>query len=236
MKRKLIAVLFISVSVFLFVIGIGIIIKPYIVENQREQIASSAYEVISEQISQIPFEAESVISNPTIVVDPDAFEISGEFDTLTSEELSEMHDYIDSLDSSYTLTCVGLLDIPSCDISVAVWDEASVVSLRYGAGLYEWSNLPQQHGNTAILAHYMRREESMFHNLSRIESGDEIIFTNIHGQVFTYRASSILIIDYEDLLPYLVSEEGTEDRITLVTCHYTDEGKKRLVVIGYLEN
>lgn len=243
-KSKLLLVL----AILLLLGGVALLLVDPIKSHLRKQKVDEAMDIIQ---SAIPTnvqqnddgeveELEEVLV--TMQVPKDANEVDGEeYDYFGADEIensmigSELDQAYEDLPSYVTLVALGILDIDSVDIHIPIWSEASVVSLRYGGGHYIDSAMPGDRGNCAILAHHMRHDDTMFHNLDKVEIGDTIRVTSISGRVYNYVADQILIVSARELPNYLQGDITDTKQITLVTCTYTSTGKMRLLVIGHLE-
>lgn len=240
-KKKKFDVLMV-LALLLFLAGVALLLVDPIRNYRREKKAEEGLDLIEAQISEN-------IANPdsneepevTFIVPRDANAINGEeldyyvdnvedkaaMSSLLEEELENMPNYV-------TLRALGTLEIESVGINIAVWDEATVVSLRYGGGHHENSVLPGEDGNCTILAHHMRHAETNFHYLDQVQMGDIIKFTNIKGQTFEYKVDNIKIIHAYELEDNIRGDITDSKQITLVTCSYTETEKMRLLVIGHI--
>lgn len=222
----ILAILFLIVGVILLLVDP---VKNYL----RDKKTAEAVEIIQ---SQIMLEDTQI----TFVVDANAYEINGEeYDYLGDEEgyddwVQEMEEAEALVPDYITLTCVGLLDIDSVNIHIPVWDKSDRITLRYGGGHYEDSVLPGEVGNCTILAHYMRHAETNFHNLNQVQLGDTVKITVPGGHEYYYNVDEILLVTAAELPDYIVGDITNSKQLTLVTCAYTDEGKRRLLVIGHI--
>ena len=113
---------------------------------------------------------------------------------------------------------IGELDIPSLKLSLPVSDEWSYPNLKRSPCRYLGSVYLD---HMIIAAH---NYESHFGRLKELNQGDEILFTDITGNVFHYHVSET------DTLPPTAIEELESDEwdLTLFTC--TIGGKARLAV------
>ncbi len=103
---------------------------------------------------------------------------------------------------------IGLLEIPVFGISLPVLSELTDSGLKISPARYKGSVYSD---DLIVAAHnYM----SQFSNLKNLSQGDEVIFTDIEGNVFRYSVASI-----EMLLPTAVEEmESGYWDLTLFTC------------------
>ena len=113
---------------------------------------------------------------------------------------------------------IGLLEIPAFGLSLPVLSELTYAGLRVSPARYKGSAYSD---DLIIGAH---NYTSHFSNLRNLTQGDEIIFTDIDGNVFRYTVSST-----ETLLPTSIEEMVSGDwELTLFTC--TFGGSYRITV------
>lgn len=104
---------------------------------------------------------------------------------------------------------VGLLEVPSLGLELPVMRSWSESLLRYGPCLYE-GNI---YDGMIIAGHNYR---SHFANLTNLSAGDEILFTDIDGNVWTYELTTTEVIDGYDV----DGMKGGNWDLTLFTCTY----------------
>ncbi len=237
-QRKKTNNILLIVAIALFVVGIGFLLVDPIRNAMRKKAVNEGITALESQMSQTTSETsegETVVpSEMTFVVDPNANAVDGEgYDYFGDGEMS-VEDELATYEGSVTLTGIGILEIESIDLSIPVWEGATVVALRYGAGHYESSVLPGQTGNCSILGHHMRDYGSMFNRLGEVQSGDIVRIMSTDGNTYEYCIDSIVVVAPEDLEARIAGEYYDTPRITLVTCTYSGEATMRLVVSGYL--
>lgn len=113
---------------------------------------------------------------------------------------------------------IGVLQIPALDLELPIISRWSYPSLQIAPCRYTGSAYLQ---NMTICAH---NYASHFGNLKNLRMGDEVRFTDIDGNVFSYQ-----VADMETLLPDAV-EEMTDSGwdLSLFTC--TIGGRTRVTV------
>ncbi len=202
---------------------------------------------VTERKRQIAIEgivSEIRIGQETLIVDPDQCPVEGEGyedpeNILLEEEIAPAtfapEEEVLSVPDTVTLKAAGTISISSIDLVLPLWDEAGIVSLRYGAGLYKSSSQPGENGNVIILGHRMKKYGSLFNRLGEVACDDEIMIQTIDGETFTYEVTQI----YDSVLPknlldYFGSGSDGQAKITLVTCTPTGVGTHRLLVVGQL--
>lgn len=218
--------------------GIWLLVRRPIIETQRS-------ETVEEIVEKIEF------GTPTVIVNRDDFAVEGEeYEVFEDEEPEESEptpieptpiepldpqDDVFTLPEKITLTAVGTISMDAIDMKLALWDDAGIVPLRYGAGIYKDSVLPGEKGNLVILGHRMKAYGSIFNRLGEVELGDEIKITMMDGTIYAYTTDRIVDELPPKELPEYMKQEGVEGaQITLITCTPTGVGSHRLLVIGHL--
>lgn len=113
---------------------------------------------------------------------------------------------------------IGVLEIPSCDLKLPIMSQWSYKKLKISPCRYEGSAYTD---NLIIAAHNYR---SHFGNLKNLVTGDEVIFTDMDGNIFYYE-----VVEKETLMPTAVEEMTSGDwDLTLFTC--TVGGSYRVTV------
>lgn len=204
---------------------------------------------VTERKRQIAIEgivSEIRIGQETMIVDPDQYSVEGEgYENpeinLLEEEITPatlaLEEEVLSVPDTVTLKASGTITISSIDLDLPLWDEAGIVSLRYGAGLYKSSPQPGETGNVIILGHRMKKYGSLFNRLGEVACDDEIIIRTLDGETFTYKVTQIFnSIHPQNLLDYFESGSDGQAKITLVTCTPTGVGSHRLLIVGQLLN
>ena len=105
---------------------------------------------------------------------------------------------------------IGYLEIPALGLKLPVLDELSYYNLNIAPCRYKGTAYLD---NMVIAAHNF---QSHFGNISQLSIGDEIIFTDIDGNVFLYE-----VADFESLRGTQVEDMTNSDyELTLFTCNY----------------
>lgn len=223
------------ISILLFVAGALLLFSDFYKKYKRKE----KVEIMTSKIASFIEETNPEEVEPTItfVVDPRAYEISGEdydIDENDSDARERIDEEISNLPDEVTLNGIGLITIDKINITYPIWDEATIVSLRYGIGHYENSVLPGQNGNCTLLGHHMQEEGVMFNRLDELVVGDLINITTVDGTLYVYEVDSSCIISPENLHDYIEGDLSDDKIITLVTCAYVGPEKQRLIVRGHL--
>ncbi len=120
--------------------------------------------------------------------------------------------------------------IPKIGITRTVVEGAGLDQLKRGPGHLPETPLPGQAGNVAIAGHRTTYGQP-FHNIDKLEMGDQIQVETIQGN-FVYEIDSIEIVDDEDVS--VLADQG-DNRLTLVACHPKYSLAQRYIVSGTLE-
>jgi sortase A len=113
---------------------------------------------------------------------------------------------------------VGEIEIQSLNLRLPVMGELTYDGLKIAPSLYNGS--PYK-GNFVIAAH---NYSSHFGRIKELSNGDEVTFTDIEGNIFTYKVALTEIIE-----PTAVGEMISDEwALTLFTC--TVGGKSRVTV------
>lgn len=113
---------------------------------------------------------------------------------------------------------IGILDIPELELSLPVISEWNYPRLKIAPCRYKGS---AYQNNLIISAHNYPQH---FGNLGKLEQGDEIRFTDVEGNCFTYEVAQIEELQATDV----EKMESGEWDLTLFTC--TPGGKARVTV------
>ncbi|MCR5275307.1 MAG: class D sortase [Clostridiales bacterium] len=222
-------IILILIAVICLVVGVVLLLIDPIKNMKRQKVTDDMMESIKEE------------SQSTFVVKSSGNEVSGEeFEYYYGEEeVNGTHaDYktiVAELPEEVVLTALGTIKIPSVDIDIPLWDDATIVSLRYGAGRLKGTADPGQEGNMVILGHRMRAAGKLFHSLGEVKIGDTIEISGIDGNKYTYKVDTIYeAVDPADLDKYIDIDDGTGKQVTLVTCTPLGVATHRLLIVGHL--
>jgi LPXTG-site transpeptidase (sortase) family protein len=100
------------------------------------------------------------------------------------------------------------------------------------AGAYPWSG-PGKPGVFSISAHRVGAG-GPFLNLDKMKTDDSITVTDDNGMEFSYRVTSIEIVEPDDIS--VLKGPKDESRLVLITCTPIETYADRLVVTAVLEN
>ena len=188
-------IILILVALICLVVGVVLLLIDPIKNMKRQKITDDMMESIVEN------------SQSTFVVKSSGNEVSGEeFEYYFGEEEIEgsTADYktiVAELPEEVVLTALGTIKIPSIGVDIPLWDDATIVSLRYGAGRLKGTADPGQEGNMTVLGHRMRAKGKLFHALGDVKIGDTIEISGINRQQVGNLAADIRAIRKPE--PYL---------------------------------
>ena len=249
-KRLLSNILFFLAAVLL-VGGIVMLsydmIKRHLRQEKIDEATTDMEQVIALNAASLEANGEDFEEAVmTLVIDPSALEVYGEdydyyysdySDEVISGRRGEVTSEIDNANTGYiTIQGVGILDIPVIDLHVPIWETTNSDTLRYGVGHYVNSVSPGSNGNCTIVGHHMLKYGSIFNRLEEVQIGDIINITDMRGHQYTYFVDELLVVTAEEMLNYVNGGITDTRQVTLITCVYTDQGKKRLLVIGHIQD
>lgn len=189
----------------LLLAALGLLLYNSAAERRAEASANQIYALLKEARAQ----AAASVREPAD---------DGPLETLPSpsEDLEEIPDYrlnpnMDmptvSMDGSLYL---GTLDIAAIEKSLPVMKEWSYAGLQYAPGRYAGSVYLN---NMVIAAHNFTAH---FGEIGRLVQGDEVIFTDVEGNVFKYRVLGIEILKPDEAERMTAGEWD----LSLFTCTY----------------
>ncbi|MCQ2467357.1 MAG: sortase [Clostridia bacterium] len=233
-KKKVVNSILTTLIVVLLIAAVILLLIEPIKNYRRNKIVEDTVEEIKEQII-VPD-----VSEITIVVGKDDVQIEGEdmdfYGTPEEQEQQrkEFEEAYANLPDYVTLNCIGLIEIDSIGQCDPIWDNDTIVDLRYGIGHHQSSCLPGEEGNCTLLGHHMRVEGVFFNKLIDVKIGDLIRITTVDGKEYVYQVDDRQIVDPIYLEDYVDADDGYGKQITLISCTYTDAGTMRIIVIGHL--
>lgn len=212
MKKKhkgtvfaVIGVLLITAAVVLCCINM---IEDKVAEQTDLRLAQQLLELIPTRVPALPSLDEVIATAPA---DYDADEV--EYPDYLLDPMREMP--TQTLDGKEYL---GVIEIPSLDISLPVLSECNMTLLKIAPGRYAGT---VYQNNMVIGAH---NYASQFGKLTRLSVGDTVMFTDVEGTVFSYTVTEL-----ETVKPSQVEYMITGDwDLTLFTC--TWGGASRVTV------
>ncbi len=139
-------------------------------------------------------------------------------------------DYQASLSASLP-PVLGVLEVPSVDLKVPVYQTASDLVMDRGAGVIDGMSYPHEPGNIGISGH----RDGYFRVLKDVKVGDPIILQTLEGpKRFLIEDTAIVEISDKRLL-----QDTSEQTVTLVTCYpfyFVGHAPKRFIVTASLDS
>ena len=237
----------ILIMLLIFAAGLGIMLYPSLqgaITDHR--IIQEAHEFL-EMLETIPTKPEAEATEPTEPTEPIATE-----PVLYPELLSAMQRYNQQIweekqaglcdpwsyeQPSFTLGDYGLEDevfgvitIPRLQLEMPIYLGATYKHMADGAAHLSQTSLPigGENTNCVIAGHRGWGGASYFRYITELEAGDEVIITNLWGEL-RYTVVETKIIDPNDVEEILIQQD--RELLTLLTCHpYASGGKYRYVV------
>ena len=237
----------ILIMLLIFAAGLGIMLYPSLqgaITDHR--IIQEAHEFL-EMLETIPTKPEAEATEPTEPTEPTETE-----PVLYPELLNAMQSYNQQIweekqaglcdpwsyeQPSFTLGDYGLEDevfgvitIPSLQLEMPIYLGATYKHMADGAAHLSQTSLPigGENTNCVIAGHRGWGGASYFRYITELEAGDEVIITNLWGEL-RYTVTETKIIDPNDVEEILIQQD--RELLTLLTCHpYASGGKYRYVV------
>ena len=237
----------ILIMLLIFAAGLGIMLYPSLqgaITDHR--IVQEAHEFL-EMLETIPTKPEAETTEPTEPTEPTETE-----PVLYPELLNAMQSYNQQIweekqaglcdpwsyeQPSFTLGDYGLEDevfgvitIPRLQLEMPIYLGATYKHMADGAAHLSQTSLPigGENTNCVIAGHRGWGGASYFRYITELEAGDEVIITNLWGEL-RYTVTETKIIDPNDVEEILIQQD--RELLTLLTCHpYASGGKYRYVV------
>jgi sortase A len=237
----------ILIMLLIFAAGLGIMLYPSLqgaITDHR--IIQEAHEFL-EMLETIPTKPEAETTEPTEPTEPTETE-----PVLYPELLNAMQSYNQQIweekqaglcdpwsyeQPSFTLGDYGLEDevfgvitIPRLQLEMPIYLGATYKHMADGAAHLSQTSLPigGENTNCVIAGHRGWGGASYFRYITELEAGDEVIITNLWGEL-RYTVVETKIIDPNDVEEILIQQD--RELLTLLTCHpYASGGKYRYVV------
>lgn len=215
----------------IFLLGMGIMFYPTVSNWVYEQTASYVISDYLEQTSTKTSEeaaelfAQASAYNETLTGDVKSFMIAE--DNQENNELDEAY-----WNSFYDLNGImGVIEIPSIDVSLPIYHGTDETTLVKGVGHLEGSALPTgEIGNhTVLTGHTGLPTAELFTDLDQLVIGD-VFYVQILNKVFTYEVIEINVVLPSETEKLKAQED--KDLVTLVTCTPYGINSHRLLVRG----
>lgn len=240
-KFRLLAIVLL---VFIFIMGLSLLLYPYFRGAMIDQeILENAENFQSRVEVQPTTNASTVIIDTTEpteeILYPDLWaDMTAYNETIFTEGQSGLSCEYDYQNPSFTLMDYGLEDevfgvitIPAMDLEMPIFLGAMDKHMAEGAAHMSQTSLPigGENTNCVIAGHRGYGGASYFRYIEKLQIGDTVSITNL-WETLEYRVVQIKII-YPYQVEEILIQEGRE-LLTLLTCHpYASGGKQRYLVI-----
>lgn len=124
---------------------------------------------------------------------------------------------------------IAHLVIPKIGLDEYVVEGVGRTDLQKGPGHYPGTPMPGQEGNAAIAGHRTTYGQP-FHNVDKLEEGDEILVTTLQG-TFKYEVMETEIVSPSQVE---VLDDFDDNRLTLTSCHPKYSAANRIIVTASL--
>lgn len=128
---------------------------------------------------------------------------------------------------------IARLQIPRIDLDVYVVAGVASEQLQRGPGHFPDTPLPGELGNAAIAGHRTTYGQP-FHNLDRLQPGDDITLATTSGDSYTYTVSGLEVVEPSDY-EVVATTDPTSATLTLTTCHPKWSASLRLIIHAVLD-
>lgn len=122
---------------------------------------------------------------------------------------------------------IGVISIPSIKLQYLVYEGTSDYILSKGIGHYETSEMFGEKGNCVLAGHTGSYDGVFFDRLPDLQSGDQIIITDVIKKTYIYSVEKCYKTSPDDESIVGKPSEQNEKWLTLVTC--ADGGQNRYV-------
>ena len=120
---------------------------------------------------------------------------------------------------------IAKLEIPKIELETYVLSEYSVQALNVSVTKF-YGGEPNKIGNFCISGHNFVAK-NMFHDLKKLEIGDELLLTDLQNNQVKYVIYDIFNVDPDDT-DCLSQKTNGRIEVTLITC--TTDSSKRIIV------
>ena len=246
---KVLRKVLILLMLMVFIAGLGFLLYPYlqgaIADYRITQEAHEFLEMVETRPTQ-PEETLPVITEPVPtepeetepVLHPELLDAMKSYNSqIWAEKQSGLCDPWAYEQPSFKLGDYGLEDevfgvisIPRLELEMPIYLGATYRHMADGAAHLSQTSLPigGENTNCVIAGHRGWGGASYFRYITELEAGDEVIITNLWGEL-RYTVVETKIIDPNDVKEILIQQD--RELLTLLTCHpYASGGKYRYVV------
>lgn len=216
----------------LFGIAIALTMYPFVsnwlFENKTDSVADAveqAAQELDDSEQQAALEAaraynQTLASGHVTLTDP-----------FVEEQMKEESDEYESLLNLTGDGVMGMVEIPSIDVSLPIYHGTSEAVLEKGVGHLQGTSLPVggESTHTVLTGHTGLSQAKLFTDLTELEEGD-IFFLRVMGENLAYEVDQIKVVLPSELDDLKIVPG--EDYCTLVTCTPYGVNSHRLLVRG----
>lgn len=216
-----------ALLVFIFVVGLAIMLYPTVSDYWNSLHQSRAIATYSQSVSGLgEDEYKQILEQANWFNEYLRNNCIG--GSLTD---SQMEMYKEMLDVSGT-GIMGYIEIPSIDVSLPIYHTVDENVLQIAIGHIEWSSLPVGGESThcVLSGHRGLPSAKLFTNLDKLGEGDKFML-HVLNETLTYEVDQVLIVEPKDVSNLNVSQG--EDLCTLVTCTPYGVNSHRMLVRGH---
>lgn len=228
MKKHLSTILLFLV----FGIGLCLLLYPTVSDYWNSFHQSRAIAGYTDAVARINDEEYERLWADAVAFNESLKQKSGNRYVLTDEERERYNSLLNVSGSGI----MGYIEIPSIQVSLALYHGTEEAVLQVAVGHIEGSSLPVGgEGSHCVLSgHRGLPSARLFTDLDKLTEGD-IFLLHILDEMLTYEVDQILIVDPEDM-EALEIVEG-RDYCTLVTCTPYGVNSHRMLIRGHrIEN
>ncbi len=235
-KRIAIAVFFLGLDVFLFPLAYGAMTDQAISQEANSFLEAMGFAPPAVQESQlvetVPEETESTVPYEELLEAMERYNA-----TIWEEKQSGLTDPWAYEKPSFDLREYGIDDeifgvirIPRLELTMPIYLGATEQHMAKGAAHLSQTSIPipGENVNCVLAGHRGCNGAAFFRYIPDLQVGDEVIVTNLWGEL-RYKVISSKIIAPNDIGEILIQEN--RELLTLLTCHpYASNGRQRYVV------
>lgn len=215
--------------VFIFILGLAILLYPFISQWYYRISANEEIRQFNKKISELDEKelkrrldlanAYNSTLKPSTLADP--------YSKSQKEEGVKAYANMLKIEEK-----IGHIEIPKIDENIPIYAGTSESILQIGAGHLEGSSLPVggENTHTVITAHRGLPTAKLFTSLDKMEKGDKF-YIHVLNEVLAYEVDQILTVEPTNFDPVLV-QKG-KDYATLLTCTPYMINSHRLLVRGH---
>lgn len=211
-----------------FGIGLCLLLYPTVSDCWNSFHQSRAIASYTDAVSQIDDKEYEQIWQDAVSYNETIRAKAGNPYVLTDEEKAQYNSLLNISGNGV----MGYIEIPTIDVSLAVYHGTGESVLQIAVGHIEGSSLPVGgEGTHCVLSgHRGLPSARLFTDLDKLTEGD-VFFLHILDDTLAYEIDQILIVEPENT-DALKSEEG-KDYCTLVTCTPYGVNSHRMLVWGH---